>query len=277
MQRLAWAGFAFDLPDTWEVTAYHTDPLRGQFQVHDRFDPRGQLTWTHFPAPPDAARLLGDQHRRLREERALPHRDAVVQTRGALVLIPAEDGLPHQLGRWFPERGLWVHWSLDPAVPMTTVDAIAAGSTVRTDGHTERSVFGLTAILPDDFTCERLDPHPGSVALVGEGRSHLRVIVRRLGLARHLLDGRTVGQVAGRLLRGDLAQIDDVQETTIRGHAGARIRYRQRGEHALEKAMGRRWPGEAIAWHDPMGNRLWLVAQVGPRKAPRLDPLGIVP
>jgi hypothetical protein len=50
--------------------------------------------------------------------------------------------------------------------------------------------------------------------------------------------------------------------------AAARATYKQRGEHQLDKFMGRFWEGgQAVMWHNTEEKRLYAIEQIGPPKA----------
>ncbi len=276
--RLAWNGFALDLPPAWEVVAYLLDADKGEFRLNQRLELRGQLTWKRYKkAAPDIARVLRDLHVRMCEQRLLGPEEPLVSERAGWRVARGRAEVPRHAARWFAERKLLVHLVVDPQVLDSELHTLLDSWSTRTDQRTEHAMFGVRAVLPDAFTIEHLIARPGNVRLIASGPKMLTVTLRCIGLARHFVDGLQLEDFYGRLLRAEGSGVLSRQASTLRGLPGATVVFRRAGEHAMEKVLGAFWKGTGLLWHDQAANRLYALEQIGPSRAKRLELDDVVP
>lgn len=273
-ERLAWHGFAFDLPDGWEITAYRLPPERGELRFHERLVDRGQLTWVRMPARPDLEGLARDIIDRQLRSAGRPQVGAEVERHGPWTVARAGRGEPFQAVAWVGHDSRLLHW---------TFPAWEGGGEERAwrrllasfsaDSGDERvwSMFGAGVRTPRRFAPVELEARPGAVRFELADPAGVSITARRLGMARVLLAERSLSAWARRSLFADRARVEQVQETIRDGHPAVRATFTVIGERTLDRVAWRRWPGEAWWWHDEKANRIHALEQVGPPSAPRVE------
>lgn len=273
-QRLAWHGFAFDLPPGWEVTAYRLDPRRGEFRLHERLRERGQLTWVRMAARPDLVGVAGEILTRQVVSAGQEAIRPTVLTVGDFTVIHAGPGLPFQALAWVAHDTRLLHWTF-PEWVADRPDAdwrqlLESCSTVARDNR-EWAIFGLRVFLPHAFRPREIEATPGTVAIEfirDDGRG---VTARRWALAASLLEERPLGEWARRSLLHERSRIDEVA-TVRRGRmAAVRAVFSIRGERTYDRVLWRRWPGVAWWWHDEAANRICALEQTAPAGLPLLE------
>lgn len=276
--RLAWNGFALDLPPDWEVTAYLLDGDQGEFRLNRRLEPRAQLTWKrHRKAAPDIGRVLRDLHVRMCEQRLFGPEEPLVRERAGWSVARGRAEIPRHAARWFAARQLLVHLVVDPMADDAEFDALLDSWQTRSDQRVEYAIFGVRAVLPEKFTIEHLVARPGNVRLIASGPRMTTLTVRCIGMARHFVHGLTLTDFYSRLLRAEGSGVLASESRTLRDLPGAQVTFRRAGEHAMEKVLGAFWKGTGLLWHDAAANRLFALEQIGPARAPRLELDDVVP
>ena len=275
---LAWNGFSLTLPDDWEVTAYHLDPDKGEFRCNRRLEPRLQLTWRRYPkAEPDVTRVLRDLHVRMCEQRLLGPEEPAMPERSGWTIARGRPQVPRHAARWDARNRLLVHVVLDPATTEAELFDLLDSWRSRSDGKRDHAIFGLRAVIPDSYHVEHLVPRPGVVRLITSGPGMHTLTVRRIGLARHFIAGRTLDAFFASLMRSDQAQVISAETCIVRGLPGAKVIYRKAGEHRMERVLGAFWKGTGWMWHDVANNRLCTLEQIGPKRTPHLEIDDVVP
>jgi len=133
------------------------------------------------------------------------------------------------------------------------------------------ALAGLTFRLPEDYELETMNVLPANVMMAFESRQRGRVTVRRWGLPERILNGATLDRFHTRVLSAVGAVVREARIASVRGMDGAILRYEERGEHHMDRFMGRLWEGEAYLWHNREERRLYAFEQAGPRGTQRLD------
>lgn len=270
MNRLAWHGFAFALPEGWEVTAYRLAPKRGAFHLHERLRERGQLAWMQTAGRPDPEGLARQILERQLGEPG--RREAAILRLGDWTVAHAGPERPFQAIAFVPHDQRLLHWTFPAWTgPEGPWRALLEGW--RADPGDERrwALFGAEVLLPRRFTPVEVEARPGAVRLEFADPAGLAVTVRRFGLARGMLAERPLSAWLRRAAFADRARLEQVQETVRRGLPAVRAAFTIRGERTLDRIAWRRWPGEAWWWHDAAANRIHAIEQVGPPRVPRLD------
>lgn len=278
-QRLAWHGFAFDLPAGWEVTAYRVDPRRGEFRLHQRLHERGQLTWVRMAAQPDPVAVASEILTRQRASAGHAPARPTVFTVGNFTVVHADPGLPFQALAWVGRDSRLLHWTF-PAWTADQPDAdwrrLLTSYSIAQDQR-EWALFGVRVFLPRIFLPREIEAGPGAVAIEFTRADHLTVTVRRWALAGPLLGERPLSEWVRRSLVHDRLRVENLAPTT-RGHLPAvRAAFSMRGERTYDRVVWRRWQGEAWWWHSQADNRLCAVEQVGPPGVPRLEVADVWP
>lgn len=274
MPTLAWFGFAFDLPDAWEVTAYRLVAARGEFRLHERLVDRGQLTWVKMAARPDLEGLAREiVDRQLRSE----GQDTVaahIAHHGPWTVAWAGPGQPFQAMAWIAHDQRLLHWTF-PAwegdAPDQPWRRLLASLRAEPGDEILWELFGARVRLPRRFAPVETDARPGAVRIEFADPAGVSVTVRRLGMARLLLAERPLSAWVRRSLFSDKARSEQVQETALDGMPAVRASFSIIGERTLDRVAWRRWPGEAWWWHDAAANRVMALEQVGPPRAPRVE------
>lgn len=269
-QRLAWHGFAFDLPPGWEVTAYRLDPRRGEFRLHERLRERAQLTWVRMAARPDQLAIASEI---LSRQTTLEARPSVLEV-GIFTVVHAGPGLPFQALAWVAHDTRLLHWTFpewsgdQPDAPWRRLleSCSTPGSDLR-----EWAIFGVRVFLPQAFRPCEIEASPGAVAIDFTRDDGLSVTARRWAMAGTLLAERPLGEWARRQLVHDRSRVDEVAATTRHRLPAVRAAFSIRGERTYDRVVWRRWPGEAWWWHNPEENRICAVEQTGPPRLPLLE------
>lgn len=266
------------LPPAWEVVAYRLDESLGEFRLNQRLEPCAQLTWQRYPkTQPELNRVIRDLHVRMCEQRLLGPEEPHVSDIAGWQVARGRPQVPRHAARWFSERRLLVRLIVDPAASDAEFVAILNSWQTRTDERIDHAVFGLRAVLPAKWEIEHLVARPGNVRLIASGPGMLTLTTRRIALARHFLDGRTVEDFFSRLLRSENTAVLASESLIFRGCHAARITFRRPGEHRLEQVLGAFWKGTGIMWHDEAANRLLSIEQIGPKRTPLLEHDDVVP
>lgn len=238
---------------------------------------RAQLTWVRLAANPDREAILREiADRQLRDLSAKPA-PLRISTVGSFLVGHSGPGLPFQAVAFVPHDMRLLHWTF-PAWAGDGDDApwrrLLASCSWPPGDDREWALFGARVLLPRAFQPREVEAVAGAVTLTFTRRDGLVVTVRQLALARRLLAERPLKALVRRhLLVSEKARILELAENAVRGGCPAvHATWSVRGERPWDRVAWRRWPGESWTWHDATVNRVYDFAQVGPAKAPRLDP-----
>lgn len=274
-ERLAWAGFACDLPVGWEITAHRLgSPERGEVRLHHRLDEAAQLTWIAMRDSPDLGRVLGEVRARLAGGEPSP--PAHIRSVGRFRVGFDRAGAPCQAVGWMPYAQRLVHFvfpAFSEDLLQRTWAPLLESFSERSDGRREWSIHGAGLVVPMNFIVRLTQAVPGAVVLEAEGKDGLNVTARRFSLARWMLDGGRVlrGVYRGLMVRNVGAKVGEAREATWNGLAAARLDFSMPSAGTWGRVFGRRWSGTGLAWHEPELNRIRSWEQWGPPKAVRLE------
>lgn len=273
-ERLAWAGFACDLPAGWEVTAHRLGHAEhGEVRLHHRLDEAALLTWVALRDNPDLGRVLGEVRARLTGGEPSP--PAHVVTVGRFRVGYDRPGAPCQAVGWMPYAQRMLHFAF-PAFSSELLERtwtpFLEGFSERSDGTREWAIHGTGLVLPRTFSVRLSQAVAGSVVLEGQGKDGLCVTARRIGLARWLLAEHELRGVYRNVLqRSTRAKPAAVQDAVWNGLPAARTELTMPSPTVWGRILGRRWRGSGLAWHEPELNRIHTFEQWGPAKVQRLE------
>jgi hypothetical protein len=277
IRALSWHTFSFTLPLGWEVTAYLLDENDGQLQLYERRRFRGQLVWRKAPKKPDESRILNEIHRRHLEkelpERAKSFSELSTRQVGEFLFGHAKEGEPCQASLYQPETKTLLQWVFPEwgEPDLEVIEELLRSYRPNDQDLRRWEMFGVRVRLPHEIAFSEMAPAPANVAITFEGKRHLAVVARRIGMVDETLRQITLPQLHRALLRQGGARIVSSEEREIRGCPGVYTLYERRGERRLEQLAGRYWKGEAFLWRDDREGRIYGLEQVGPKQAKRLD------
>ena len=130
----------------------------------------------------------------------------------------------------------------------------------------EYGVYGLHFRLPRSYRIEAMNVLPANVMMTFESDRKARATFRRWGMPDVILQGKRLEEFYYSLLRAQGAAVMQIRATTMAGMDAVAARYEQRGEHHLDRFMGRRWKnGDARLWYNRDEQRLYAFEQIGPK------------
>jgi hypothetical protein len=271
---LAWHGFSFRLPPGWEVTAYRLNPKRGEFRIHQRLVDRAHLTWVQMAGRPD---IEGLSREIVDRQLGTPGKETVAATvrrHGRWTISHVARGQPFQALAWIEHDKRLLHWDFP------SWEGEGAGqpwqalldSLIAEQGDDLRwALFGAEVLLPRRFKPIEVDAQPGAVRIEFGDSAGVQVIVRRLGMARRLLEERPLASWVRRHAFADRLRLEQVQDILRGADPAVRTAFTVIGERTLDRVIWRRWPGESLWWHEAGTNRIRAIEQCGPSGTPRVD------
>lgn len=270
--RIAWHGFAFDLPADWEVTRYSIAPQAGRLEFNDRRGPLGVLSWEPCARPPDAPRILEDYFRRHLKPR---DREAFLRFRqvqtlriGPFLAGFNEDGQPCLALLHLARRAALLLWRFPDfrrqALEQTWRPILE--SFQANDGDRQAwAMFGIRCRLPREFELEQATCRPADAWLAFERRNLHRLDLHRWGLPRELLRGRDLGAFFESVVRGHEGRVLELRREVFRGMESVSAAAEVRGTRGMDRLYGAPWRAAGRLWHDAREKRLyaWLQASAG--------------
>jgi len=281
-RTIAWHHIKCAVPADWEATAYSVEERLGRLEFSDRAGIRALFSWEPCKREPDAETTILSflRSRQTGVPDTLPA-DLKTRAIGEFRLGYAGAGSPCQAICYRPERRTLLRWIF----PDTRTDRLASiyspllQSCVQNAGTPrEYRLFGINALVPADYEIEQMNVFPANVRMLFESKSKRRLVIRRWGLPELILGGLTLAAFYERFLRSEGYIVTKVQDgLTWRGMPAVQAQYQARGEHQMDRFMGRLWTnGTALLWHDTAEKRIYTIEQIGPPDSVLLDPEKVV-
>ena len=281
-RTIAWHHIKCAVPAEWEATSYSVEERQGRLEFSDRAGIRGLFSWESCKREPDTETTILS-FLRSRETGVPDTRLADLKTHpvGEFRLGYAADSSPCQAICYRPDRQKLLRWIFPDAradrltsiyMPILQSCAPNAGS------PREYRLFGINATVPADYEIEQMNVYPANVRMLFESKSKRRLVIRRWGLPELILGGLTLAAFYERFLRSEGYIVTKVQDGLMwRGMPAVQAQYQARGEHQMDRFMGRLWTnGTALLWHDPAEKRIYTIEQIGPPDSVLLDPEKVV-
>ncbi|MBR1837422.1 MAG: hypothetical protein IJ783_09065, partial [Kiritimatiellae bacterium] len=204
--------------------------------------------------------------------------------------VPAARGeIPVQALAWDRAGATLLRWIFERGCPESEIGAVLSSCDFNSaPGSREYALFGIRAVLPDDFEAEEVVAFPAAPKMVFEsGADRSRVVLRRWGMAGMRFDGRTPDPAAvaafwARETAREKTEPASVEPVALlhegRACTGAKISFSAPREHHGDRFMARRWHGgAALVWHDPALNRIMSFEQIGPRGRAEIPARAAIP
>ena len=282
---IAWHHFKVRVPPDWEVTSYSEEDRTGRLEFSTRRGFQGTVSWERCKRDPDLETtilsFLQNNVPGLGPADVQSAADVEFRSVGDFLVGYHTDHTPCQALAFLPGAKKLLRWVFAPAgkkVLDTVWMPILKSFEPNSGDVVEVSIFGLHFFSPEGFSLEDMKIAPANVMLGYESRKKVRFIVRRLGLAGILLCGHSLQEFYRAFLGGQKCVVAECSPATISGMPAAHAKYRTRGEHQMDKFMGRFWEnGDAWLWHDEDENRLYSFEQIGPPKRPLAAFNGVFP
>lgn len=278
-QLVAWHWLQFHVPADWEVTAYSAASSQGRLEFASREGLQGQVSWEPCRGAPDIeATMVAFLHRNAPgadAAQAIGRQHLHVGRAGRFVTGRCRDDLPFQAMCHLPEQERLLRWVF-PQAGTERVHAVCEPvlRSFEPNGGPEReyALFGLRFRLPAEFSVADMTILPANVMIACESPAGVRVTFRRWGLPEVVLGTRGLPDFYVWLLDAMGARVTDIRGAKILGHDGAQAVFDQRGDHQVDRFLGRgRRGGEARIWFNREEQRIYAFEQIGPRGAARLD------
>ena len=278
-QSVAWHHARFRVPADWEITSYAIERREGRLEFSSRHGFQGLLSWESCKGAPDPetlmATFLTHVSRKAGSPRAITPGDLHTQRAGLFLLGYHDTDQPCQAIAHLPEEEKILRWvfasSPLPHVHETYVPILESFEPNH-GAILDYAVFGLRFRLPANYSLEQMTVLPASVTLMFESDQKARATFRRWGLPELLLNGRSLGDFYTAFLRSQIIFPATPQAIRIADMDAVIAGYEQRGEHHMDRFMGRYWrTGEARLWYARREKRLYAFEQIGPPNTPLLD------
>lgn len=270
-QSVAWHHAGFDVPADWEVTAYAIEPRQGRLEFSTRRGVEATYSWEPCRRAPSPVSIMNDFLARIAAPDATTRAEVTIEDCGLFSLGLAGEERPLQALLYRPTEAKLLRWVFDRRwhADMHTLRRIL-GSLRANDGaiRTYR-LAGLDLRLPAGFEIESMAVYPANVMILFERADRVRVTARRWGLPEVILAGRPLTDFYRGFLAAQGCQVEAIEAAPLGPWEGARARYRQRGEHQLDRFMGRAWrDGLAWLWWQRAERRLYAFETIGPPGRP---------
>ena len=283
--RFAWHHLRGAVPADWEVARFSVEDRDGRLEFANRDGLQATASWEPCEREPDrlttmtaflANNLIG---RKEAQRRGLRSSDVRTADVGPFLVGWLDEELPVQALAYDRAGGRLIRWIFEgrstPEGRRTVVEPVLRSCDFNDDPKVcEYRLFGIRAVLPRDYRIEDLVVLPANVMMSFEGEtSRSRVVLRRWGLAGHLLGGGDLGDFYARVVRTNKYEILSCEACAINGGDGRRVRFTAPRQHHGDRYMARRWKnGLAYVWHDRAANRIEAFEQIGPEKHVELPP-----
>lgn len=277
-QKIAWHHFKFRVPADWEVTSYSVEDRIGRLEFSTRKGFQAMIGWQPCRRAPDIhTTMLSFLEKRVSKPRSggrMSTADLRTKKGGSFLLGYCDEEQPCQAIRYLEEPKKILTWIFSSSRRdlVENVWPSILESFEPNDGESrEYAVYGLDIMLPMEFLLEDMAVLSGNVMMAFESKGRLRATFRRWGMPEVVLTGRTLEEFYPAFLRVQGCFVKNVEKTSVFGMEAVKVRYEQRGEHKMERFMGRYWKdGEAYLWHNKEEKRLYAFEQIGPDKGPLL-------
>jgi hypothetical protein len=281
-QRVAWYWLDTRIPATWECTYYRPFHRQGQLQFHDRAGLRAIFTWRRESKVPDVRATIAAQHRQAVE--TLDGEDAAARDPGVQVSEwggytcgSGSDRHGVFAAAWLEHQQMLIAWQFAPGVVAGEYQAILERAGFNDGPVRIWRLFGLRADLPAAFEVEEGAPLPANTMLHFIDEHRRQVTLRRWGLPETVKAGRTLFGFYASFLKALGRKVREREDIRFINRDAVRLQTLQRGEYAMEKVVGRWWPGEGIVWEQPEERRIYAIEQTGPVRSQPLDLHDVVP
>lgn len=284
MARIAWFHFSAEhIPADWEVTAYAVEPRIGRLEFSNRHGYQAMLSWEPCRHEPDRQTTMRTFLEHLRPGAEAPARDAPLHTAtaGSFLLGWGERGTPAQALAYRPDQKTLLRWVFEDGSPeaVSTRWRPLLESVQPNDGPwCAYALFGLNFRLPADFVIEEMNTLPANVRICFEGRHRRRATFRRWGMPAIVLQHKGLTTFYRDLLHAQGCRGLTLDACRLNGMEAVQATYSQRGEHQMDRIMGRDWEGgQATLWLNPDEQRLYSFEQIGPRRSQPLTLTEVLP
>lgn len=283
--RFAWHHLRGEVPADWEVARFSVEDRDGRLEFANRDGLQATASWEPCDREPDrlttmtaflANNLLG---RKEAQRRGLRSTDVKTAEAGPFLVGWLDEKLPVQALAYDRAGGRLIRWIFEGRTSekgrREVVQPVLRSCNFNDDPETcEYNLFGIRAVLPRDYRIEDLVVLPANVMMAFEGEtSHSRVVLRRWGLAGHLLGDGDLGDFYAGVVRTHKYEILSCERCEINGGDGRRVRFAAPRQFHGDRFMARRWKnGLAYVWHDRAANRIGVFEQIGPQTHVELPP-----
>lgn len=284
MNRIAWFHFSFDIPGDWEPSAYAVETRVGRIEFSNRSGYQALVSWEPCSRKPDLRVAMVSFLRK-----KMPHHQAddlrTVEDISTLqegdFVLGWHGDMPAQAVGYVPEDKVLLRWIFEDGSEGAVNNRwrkIAASFQSNCGATRRYALFGLRFSLPGEFALEDMNCLPANVMMAFESKTKLRVTFRRWGLTEIVLQGRSLADFYAYFLQHEGCREMKIRETRVNGCRAVEAGYCQRGQHKMDRFMGKWWSdGRAVLWHDEHEGRVYSFEQIGPRKAPRLNFADVFP
>jgi hypothetical protein len=284
-RKIAWHHFKFRIPSDWEVTAYSVEDRIGRMEFSTRAGFQALVSWDPCKREPDSRSMMIAFLQRhvpgMEQAKSAMIRDLNTSHVGRFFMgYHSEDG-PCQAMHYLKGRNRLIRWVFASSkkrlrekvyVPILESFEPNEGSTL------EYAIFGLNFFLAEEFKLEDMTALPANVMIAFESGTRARVTFRRWGMPDVVLNGKSLAGFYPSFLKVQGCIVKEASEIEVGGMKAVKVLYRERGQHHMDKFMGRYWDnGEALLWHNVEEKRLYAFEQISPSKVPLLSFADVFP
>lgn len=274
-KQLAWFHLKFRIPAEWEITAYSVEDRTGRLEFSTRKGFQALVGWQPCETAPGVETMMlsflrGSTVKSGRNEQ-FSIADLKTQTIGKFLTGHGAHGLPFQAVCYLEKPRKLLHWvfdSYDERIAGETWIPILESFEPNDCEIVQYAIFGLDFRLPREYALEDMTVLPANVMIAFESaKTKARATFRRWGMPDVVLQGRTLEEFYPWFLRAQGSVVGNVEKSAIAGMAAIKASYEHKGEHQMDKFMGKHWKnGEASLWHNEREMRIYSFEQIAPPK-----------
>lgn len=274
-KRIAWHHFKLQIPSEWEVTAYSVEDREGRLELSTKRGFEAMISWAPCRRRPDTESMMVEFLRSRVPGRAEGQPVSIqhLKTRhvGEFFLGYHSEELPAQAFTVLKEEKKLLRIIFDRAAPEyleRTVVPMLRSFTPNHDPIRDYALYGLCFSLPDTFSIEDMVVLPANVMMTLENTDKVRATFRRWGMPEVTLGDESLDSFCRKILHVHGCHISSAKPARIQGMEALRMRYEQRGQHQMDKFLGRLWKnGHAWVWLNSDEHRIYAFETIGPPRA----------
>lgn len=273
-RKLAWYHCKFRIPHDWEITAYAVEDRAGRLEFSTRHGFQATLSWEPCKREPDIETMmlsfLRDRVHGLNSTQAVSVRDLKTRKVGKFLFGYGQKDEPTQAIHYLRDSKKLIRWvfvSSNKEFVKNVWPAILGSFELNNGAIREYAIYGLDFRLPQEFGLEDMAALPANVMIAFESNRRRRATFRRWGMPEVVLHEEPLEVFYTRFLGVQGCRAGVWQKGMVSGMEAVRVSYEQRGQHHMDRFMGRLWQdGEAWLWFDRDEMRLYAFEQIGPGK-----------
>lgn len=262
--RLGWHHLILEVPRTWEVIGYKTNPKDGQLLLSDRHGETMRVYWKTLSDDPSATRrLLAVAKEHVGDAMTEAEiRDGLRELHGWQTFLHQSENL-RGLATRYEEDGRALLYVVFPVHPHTKeprqLERVLKSFQPNYGDDRVWAAFGLDVTLPAEMKPARVSALPAAQIMRFENHRGESVTVHRYGMLSLLPADEDLATFFARA-KGRRHLLYSGGEFAEDGrHEGIKLSYKTRGKGGLSGLLARTWQGRIWVWRRDDLERLYAV------------------